>query len=271
MFRLFAVVILLIPLSAQAREKKPSGSDRPVASELYDKGLRYMRRGYYTKAMEYFQRVRNYHRDDPASVLAQLAIADLHFKKSEYEQARYAYEEFGSYHPRHTLMDYVTFRTGLSIYKRAPKAAGRDQSATRGAVSVWTGFESRFPSSKHQEEVDDFSLKGRDRLALKELWVARFYEGREAWGAVQGRARGLIRRYPSSAHVPEALYMLGMSRHRWGDTKGAAEAREMLAADHADSGYLERLDKELAKEPGTKPDEAVFVRPYRIRGLTPGT
>src|SRR3954469_1074649 len=73
----------------------------PTAEELYDQGLKQMRRGYYTKALESFNRVRNYHRDDPVSLKAQLAIADLHYKKGDFEQARFAYEEFASLHPRH--------------------------------------------------------------------------------------------------------------------------------------------------------------------------
>jgi outer membrane protein assembly factor BamD len=264
------VVCLLTPTAAHAAKKKKKGDDTPVASELYEKGLRFMRRGYYTKALEYFQRVRNYHRDDPASVKAQLAIADVHFKKQEFEQARYAYEEFASYHPRHDLIDYVTWRKGMSIYKRAPKAAGRDQSATRGAVNTWTGFEVRFAESAYTDEVLDHLDKGRTRLASKELWVARFYEDREAWGAVEGRCQALLRRYGDTKHAEEALYLLGVARHSWGNVSGAEEARGRLSAEHPESTFLARLDKELTKPPGEKPNEAVFVRPYRIRGMTPG-
>ena len=65
-------------------------------------------------ALENFNRVRNYHRDDPISVKAQLAIADVHFKQRDFEQARFAYEEFATYHPRHENLDYVTFRIGHS-------------------------------------------------------------------------------------------------------------------------------------------------------------
>lgn len=236
------------------------------AEELYEQGLKQMRRGSYTKALESFNRVRNYHRDDPVSVQAQLAIAELHFKKKDFEQARFAYEEFASLHPRHKDLDFVTWRIGLSIYRRASKAAGRDQTATRSAVNVWTSFDSRFPESDHIEDVDRLLGRARGRLATKELFIAKFYERKDAWNSVRGRTQYLIRRYPESSSVPQAMQLLGTALHRWGDTTAATAVREQLATDHPESRHLRLLDRVLAGDPGEPPDEKIFVRPYRIRG-----
>lgn len=258
------------PAPATPRPARPSKT-RKSPTETYEHGLKMMRRGLFTRALEDFNRVRNYHRDDPISVKAQLAIADVYFKKGDFEQARFAYEEFATYHPRHENLDYVTFRIGLSIYKRAPKLAGRDQSATRGAVNIWSGFDARFPGSAHQEEVNTLLARARDRLAAKELSIARFYRDREAWGAVEGRTRLLVRRYPDSHHVPDALMWLARARYEWGDVDGAHKARERLAEVLPESRQLVRLDRWLAEEPGHKPKEEVFVRPYRVRGgVQPG-
>lgn len=244
---------------------------RKSPTEIYEHGLRMMRRGYYTKALEDFNRVRNYHRDDPISVKAQLAIADVYYKKGDFEQARFAYEEFATYHPRHENLDYVTFRIGQSIYRRAPKMAGRDQSATKGAVNVWSSFETRFPGSSHSDEVNKLLDRARNRLAAKELFVAQFYKDRQAWGAVDGRTALLVRRYPDSMHVPDAMRLQGMAKHAWGDVEGAKAVRERLAKAHPDSAQLKQLDRYLKRDPGEKPKEEVFIRPYRVRGLaSPG-
>jgi outer membrane protein assembly factor BamD len=239
---------------------------RKSPTEIYEHGLRMMRRGYYTKALEDFNRVRNYHRDDPISVKAQLAIADVYYKKADYEQARFAYEEFATYHPRHENLDYVTWRIGLSIYKRAPQLAGRDQTSTRGAVNVWSGFDTRFPGSSHQDDVTRLLARARNRLAAKELYIARFYVGRRAWGAVEGRTSLLVRRFPDSDHVPDALRLLGMARHAWGDVEGAKEARDRLMELWPASPDLARLERYLGRPPGERPKEEVFIRPYRVRG-----
>jgi outer membrane protein assembly factor BamD len=261
-------VLLLLAGLASSPYALAAPKRAPTAEELYDQGLGQMRRGYYTKALESFNRVRNYHRDDPVSLKAQLAIADLHYKKGDYEQARFAYEEFASLHPRHENLDYVTFRIGQSIYRRAAKFAGRDQTATKSAVNVWTGFDSRFPESEWLDDVNRLLARGRERLAKKELFVARFYARREAWGAVRGRAEYLVRRYPDSEQVEPALVWLGTALHAWGSVEEANAVRTQLAADFPDSPYLNDLDRQLAKAPGQPPDEKVFVRPYRIRGVS---
>lgn len=243
---------------AQAADKEVGPEER------YELGLRYMKRGYYTKALEQFQRVRNYHRDDPVSVKAELAIADLYFKKGEYEQAKLAYEDFARLHPRHENLDYVIWRTGQCLFKRASKVAGRDQTTTRQAVSVWTGFRERFPESSHHAEVDDLLGKGRNRLARKELAIAKFYAKREAWLAARKRAEGLLKRYPDSEHVPEALALAAEAYHASGLTDEARSVREKLATNYPASPYVKVADRALAKPAGEPPTEDTFIRPYRL-------
>jgi len=260
--------LLVFALLALAPAAAAAPKAAPGAAEIYERGLKQMRRGYHTKALESFTRVRNYHRDDPLSVKAQLAIADLYYKKHDFEQARFAYEEFATYHPRHENLDYVTYRIGLSIWKRAPRLAGRDLSSNKGAVNVWTGFRSRFPESAWADEAEEKLERERARLAHKELYIAKFYARREAWGAVRRRSEYLLLRYPNTPWADDALLELGTALHAWGEVDEAAQVRERLV--EAESGLVAKLDRRLQKEPGQPPDEKKFIRPYRIRGATPG-
>lgn len=262
MFRTFALISLLCAATFNAHAAKTP----QTAAGIYEDGLRYLKRGYFTKALETFQRVRTYYRDDPASVLAQLAIADVHFRKGDYEQARYAYDEFATYHPRHETMDYVVYRIGLSVYRRAPKMAGRDQAATRSAVNAWAGYEVRFPESQYLDEVQQLRSRSRERLALKELQIAQFYAQRDAWGAVKGRCEDLAQRYGDTTAMEPALALLGEALHAWGDTEGAVGARDRLMTDYPDSKWLKPLNSAMAKPAGTPPEERAVFRPYRIQG-----
>lgn len=233
-------------------------------------GDRFAKNGNYTRALEEYNYVRNYHRDDPISLKAELAIADLYFKKGDYEQAKLAYEDFGRLHPRHEDIDWVVYRTGLCLYKRAPRFAGRDQTPTRQAVNTWTGYAERYPESEHIVEVEEMVGKARDRLARKELSIARFYVKREAWTAVSRRAEGLTVKYPDAESVPEALYLVVLASHRVGDEDAAAHARARLAEVAPDSGWATRADQALTEPAGRPADEVVFLRPYRVSGPTPG-
>ncbi len=236
--------------------------------EIYAHGEKMMARGLYERAVEDFQELRNFHRDDPLSVRAQLALAEIRFKKGEFEEARYAYEEFATYHPRHPDMDFVVYRIGLCLWKRAPRLSGRDQSTTKAAVNTWVGFEDRFGESEYTEEVATLRQKGVDRLSAGDLFVARFYAKRKAWEAVRGRSAELVRRFPDSRHVEEALARYAAAAHRVGRTIEAEAARDRLVALHPDSRWLPSVVKVLEEPPGSPPEDEVFVRPYRMPGMT---
>lgn len=269
------LAILLLALAAPALAK-PAKSD-PVADEAlapgrsdltpqerYEFGMRLMKRGYFTRALEELNRVRNYHRDDPASVKAELAIAELYYRKGDYEQARLAFEDFARLHPRHEDLDYVVFMTGKSIFRRAPKYAGRDQGATQQAVHTWTGFATRFPDSEHVAEVDDSLAKARERLASKEWFVATFYSKRDAWQSVQMRTATLLKKYPDSARVPDAMALRGEALHAWGEVGEAEALLAALQRDYPDTAAAGHLARVLSRPAGTPPEEAIFVRPYRV-------
>lgn len=272
---LTAILIALACLGSACTPKSSSAiqvlSSGRSPREIYEHGYKMMKQGLYDKATADFQELRNFHRDDPLSVQAQLALAQVHIEKHEYQEARYAFEEFATYHPRHEAMDMVTYMIGFCVWKEAPKVAGRDQTTTRSAVNQWSGFATRFPDSEYVDEVAKYSQRGIDRLAAKELFVARFYaRRRNAWAAVEGRTADLLQRYPDSKHAEEALALLARSYHAVGRVPEAETARDRLAETYPDSAYLHRVDRELARPPGTPPEDEIFVRPYRIPGLGMG-
>jgi outer membrane protein assembly factor BamD len=223
--------------------------DRLTAEDRYDLGLKYMRRGYYVKALEQFNHLRNYERDDPYAVLAEIAIADLHFKKAEFDQARMSYEDFLRLHPRHDKADYATWRMGLCLWRKAPSIAARDQTWTRQAVDVWSGFAVRYPQSGYADEVKESLDAGRARLAHKELIIGRFYFRRGAWKAAAGRFRGLLETWPYCPDAGLARALLGQALVHEGDLAGARAAMDALRAappgDHATRRETDRLMRML--------------------------
>ena len=215
-----AVKRLLLALSMALALAGPATAApaRMSAQDAYELGLRYLKSGSYTKALEQLNRVRTYYRDDPYALKAELAIADIHFKKNEWDLARSAYEDFRRAHPRYRELDFVVYRLGLTLYKKAPTIAARDQTWTRQAVDTWTRFGASFPESKWKEEVDRDLGKAQARLARKELIIARFYERREAWGAVIGRVEPLLKNWPASPDREEAMILLGTAYAWRGET-----------------------------------------------------
>ncbi len=209
----------------------------PTAEVLYENCRKQIKRGYHIKALELCTRLRNYYRDSPYAVLAELAIGDLHFEKTDYDLARVAYEDFMRMHPRHEKTDYVVYKLGLTSYKKASRVASRDQTWTRQAVNTWTNFDARFPESEHTGEVTELRSKSRDRLARKELRIAEFYAGRGKFGAASLRLEAMLRSYPDATDADHAVALLAHCRIRLGDVEAAAVLRDRLQADYPESRW----------------------------------
>jgi len=241
MRRLFVLILLALCLAPEANAERA----RMTAEEAYALGLRYLKRGYYVKALEQFNRVRTYYRDDPYALKAELAIADVHFKKDEWDAARVSYEDFLHAHPRYKDLDYVVYRLGLTLMKKAPVIAARDQTWTRQAVNIWVGFSARFPESEYREEVDQEIAKSKDRLARKELIIARFYGRRDAHVSVVGRIEDMLRLYPSSSDRVEALGLLGEAYASSGRLDLAGGAMTKLEEEAPKSTAARRLRRTI--------------------------
>lgn len=202
--------------------------DEPSLQEQFDAAVKAMNRAYYTKALETFNKIRVYHRDDPLSVESELAIADVYFKKGDWDQARLGYEDFARMHPHYRRLDYVFYRMGLCLTKKAPKPPGRDQTFTVQAMDTWRNFKDIFPESEYVPEVEEFLLEGRERLAKRELGIARFYERRGAWPAVDARLVGLARLYADTSILPDAMTLLDRALKEQAEQKPERRA-EVLA------------------------------------------
>lgn len=257
LLRLLVVGLVLAPLSAPARAERA----RMTAQDAYELGERYLKRGYYQKSLEQFQRVRTYFRDDPYALKAELAIADLHFKRNEWDAARLAYEDFMRAHPRYRELDYVVYRFGVTVFRKAPNVAARDQTWTRQAVHSWTGFAARFPDSTHREEVERDLGKARNRLAKKELLIARFYDRRHADRSVAGRVEAMLSDYPTSPDRKEALALGGIAWAGLGEVDRAREALTTLEGEGADPLLLRRLRRAIHLAETAPPEDAATPKP----------
>lgn len=212
-----------------------------TAEETYNLGQKRLKAGLYVRALEQFNRVRTYFRDDPFALKAELAIADIHYKKQEWDAARISYEDFMRAHPRYPELDYVVFQLGMTVYKKAPTFAARDQTWTKQAVNTWAGFGARFPESAHAVEAEGMLAKARARLARKEVIVARFYQRRKAWNAVVRRIEPMLTTYPDSPDRADALALLSVAYAGEGNVEQSKAAADRLQTEFPGSLALKRL------------------------------
>ncbi len=235
-FRLLFVLTLGFSFVAPAE-----AAEEKTVEERYEDGERFSRRGYYIKALEEFNTIRNLHREHPLAVQSELAIADVYYNQGEWDIARMAYDEFMRLHPRHERLDYAVFQLGMTSFEKAPRIAARDQTSTRHALNTWTGFGNRFPDSGYREVVEENIAICRNRLARKEMQIGYFYFRKGAFAAAIGRFERLLGRYPDSPDRPRTLVLMAIALGELGERERALEVVGNFRENHPDNRRAQAL------------------------------
>lgn len=217
----FAVPVVGAPSLARAAVEPED------PEELYEQGLRQMKRGYYDEAIASFEKVRNHFPFNKYSVLSELRVADCLFEKASYLEAVDSYRQFARLHPRHPEVAYAVYRTARAEFKLAPTVPQRDQQHTRLGIKYVRDFEERFPESDYLDEVQRLRFKANRRLARAATQIGNFYWKTKRWSAAERRYRLAAEEFPEApttgkAHYRRARCLLKLER--------SDEARAVLAS-----------------------------------------
>ena len=174
--RIIGIVFILSLLLGGCQWKKRGLEERETAAAaLYKKGLALYKKRDYDKALEVFNELKgSFPGEDPYYTWAELKAADCYFFEKEYTEAISHYEEFKKFHPFHGEIPYVIFQIGLSYFKQM-QSIDRDQGATRKALSHFELLIANYPPSILTEKAREKVKVCKERLAGKELYVAKFY------------------------------------------------------------------------------------------------
>ena len=162
------IVVLTIALLCACATAPPE-EELPSAESYYQRGVELLkgRRVFlfftdvdYPEAIESFQEVIDNYPYSEFAVLSELAIADIHFERDEYEEASSYYHDFVELHPNHPKVAYALYRNGLCSYNQM-RAADRDQAPTREAVAQFRALLERFPSSEMAPDAQGAPVRVR--------------------------------------------------------------------------------------------------------------
>jgi outer membrane protein assembly factor BamD len=196
------------PGAAPAAGATPARRVREPESpqQLYEAGLRQMRRGYYDEAIISFEKVKNQFPFNQYSVLAELRVADCLYEKAAFLEAAEAYRQFSKLHPRHAEADYVAFRIAKSEIRLAPVVPQKDQDHTTRGLERLRDFEARWPASQYLAEVQKLRRQAETRLARRDAQIGNFYWKGRHWNAAERRYRLAADAYPGTATAARARY-----------------------------------------------------------------
>lgn len=244
-----AIMILSILLGSCSGKKGKLRETDIIPADLYEKGLALYKKRRYGKALEVFNEVKgSFPGVDPYYTWAELKVADCYYFDKEYEQAIAHYEEFKKFHPFHGDIPYVIFQIGLAHFKQI-RSVDRDQTATRKALSNFEFLIANYPPSIFTEKARGKAGICKEKLAAKELYVAKFHYKRKKYQGAKTRLEAAVKLYPEVDIVDEVLFYLGRSYLKLGERDAARSVFGELVRNHPDSTFSDKARKALREMP----------------------
>lgn len=190
---------------------RPKVKNDPVA--LYQAGVEAYNRGRYSRAVEYFTRVKERFPMHELALMAEIGLADAYFSDKDYANAELAYTDFLNLHPTHEHIPYVMYQIGMCHYMNM-FSIDRDQTETVRAMKEFEQVIARFPTSKFAVLAEEKLRDCRKRLAAKEFYIGRFYFRRGQYQAAVKRFEYLLTHFSNLGYDYQARVFLEESRKR---------------------------------------------------------
>ncbi|HEY3357345.1 MAG TPA: outer membrane protein assembly factor BamD [Polyangia bacterium] len=267
-----AIHALLYGLLAVAALAAGCGDDakgKPVSYQLtakqnYEKGLQELKDENFVEAIKYFTFVKTRFPFSRYAPLGELRVADTQQARGRFIEAIDAYRQFTRFHPTHDMVEngYAAYKICECYYKQvpdewflSPPAIEKDQTATREALKEFDQFLVKYPGSKYTKDARKQRQECLRKLIDSELYVARFYLGRNKPKATALRLRGVLESYPGAGNEPDILLLLGQTYLHMEQIEKARETFTRLTAEHPRDFnaqrarlYLDYIDRRYGKQ-----------------------
>lgn len=235
--RWMLTAMLCALLGACAASDPPDPTIGWSAEKLYKDAKDEMSSGNWAAAIKQLERLESRYPFGKWSQQAQIDIAFAHYKDGERALSLAAIERFLKLHPNHPQLDYVYYLKGLVNFNEqqgflatlgGQDLSERDLRAARDAFDAFREVVTRFPESKYAGDSRDRMRYLVNSMASGEAHIARYYFRRGAYIAAANRAQNVVRQYPQTPAVEEALYIMMESYDRLGLTDLRDDAQRVF-------------------------------------------
>jgi outer membrane protein assembly factor BamD len=221
------------------------------AQKLYSDAKDNLNEGNYETAIKLYETLESRYPYGRYAQQAQLDIAYAYYKDNESLSAITACERFIKLHPNHPNVDYAYFLKGLANFtENSGLLAGlidqdlseRDQKAAKDAFDAFKELTTRFPDSKYAPDALARMKYLVNAIAGNEIHTAKYYLKREAYVAAANRAENVVKNYPSTPAVEEALAIMVVSYDKLGIKDLRDDAMRVLKLNYPNSKYTQGVD-----------------------------
>ncbi len=236
-------VIFFLIFSLSSCAPKEDAILRLSSKESFEIGMQFFNNRDFKKAIKYFQHAFEV---EPYSLIGQkslLKLADSYFEMGGEKNLEFAtryYKDFVKRFPTSEQIGYVYFMIAESLYKRV-LPPDRDQSLTREAMEAYGEVIVVDIEGKYRKLAEQRIEELRNRLAMHEFIVAKFYIRFGVPRAGIKRLLYILDTYPTFKHREEIYFLLAKAYTKLGEVENASEWREKLSREFPKSKLIRRL------------------------------
>jgi outer membrane protein assembly factor BamD len=238
-----------------------SEGERPAKSALeytenarreYEAGARAVESENYESAAELLNEVRRKYGYSRYARLAELRLADADLAQDKYAEAITGYKAFAHDYPNDPEVPYARFQVANAQYDSVSQSVlmapleERDLAAVNDCLGTIRDFISDYPRSPHMDELRYMRAVVVGLLARHELYVARFYLGKDNFDAAVARCEHALNAFDSSGLEAEALVLLGEIFMKKKEPDKARQALERVLSEFPSSPFVEPARRLLA-------------------------
>jgi outer membrane protein assembly factor BamD len=216
------------------------------AQKLYATAKDELNDGNYERAVKLFETLEARYPFGRYAQQAQLDIAYAYYKDNEAISAIAACDRFIKLHPNHPNVDYAYYLKGLANFNDDLGILGnlvdqnmgeRDPVASRDAFLSFKELVTRFPDSKYAEDATARMKFLVNTMAEHEIYVAKYYLKREAWVAAANRATAVVKTYPNTPAMEQALAIMVVAYDKLQLPELSKDAQRILLLNFPNSKY----------------------------------
>src|SRR5215813_1053271 len=214
------------------------------AEELYQQGEEQLNQKRYEDARKAFTKIVERHPNSSYAPRARFLLGEAYYRDAEFDKAIKEFETFLSFYPRHQIADLVQYRLAMAYYDQI-KPIEQDQTMAKKSLDAFKMVIKQYPESRYATDSLAKIDVCRGRLAQKEVWVAAYYINQGNPSGARQRLELVLKEYPRSLVVPEALWLLAEVNQYEGKDAAARDLLRRLADDYPYTDFGRRAGARL--------------------------
>ena len=234
------LISLTIFLASCGKEKKVSVINENDINlqmiSLYEEGYEELLNGDILYAANKFNEAESIFPQSEWAPMASLMAAYAYYSEDYYFEAIDQIEDYMKKYPNHINKDYAHFILAMCYYENIVDEK-RDLEPLLQSKKEFELIIVKYPNT-------DFALDAKfklelieDRIAGKEMFIARHYLKRKKWIPAINRFKSILKSYETSVYVEEALYRLVEINYRLGLLDESKKYANLLGYNYGSSEW----------------------------------